>query len=50
MNSRAALADDDTSSRDQFAAKSFYPQAFGIRVTTISGTAACFLMCHGKLS
>lgn len=50
MNSRAALTNDDTSSRNQFAAKSFYPQAFGIRITTVSGTAACFLMCHGKLS
>lgn len=50
MDLRAALADNDTTGRDQLAAVALYPQSFGIRITTISGTATCFFMCHGKLS
>src|SRR5437762_10847138 len=50
MNPGAALTYDDTAGRDQFTTVAFYTQTFGIGIATISGTIACFFMCHGKLS
>jgi hypothetical protein len=46
----APLANDDAASGDQLTAKALYAKALGIGVTTVTGTAACFLMSHAIAS
>jgi hypothetical protein len=46
MHLGAALADDDAAGGDQLIAVAFDAEAFGIRIAAVSGTAACFFMCH----
>src|SRR6185369_6813435 len=41
-----ALPDQDISCQNGFAAEAFYAQPLGMRVAAVSGTAACFFMCH----
>src|SRR5690606_33036850 len=44
------LTHDDPARLDQFPAKTLYSQTFGLRITSVSGTATCFLMCHKSIS
>ena len=42
----AALADDDATGADSFAAKGFHAEAFAIAVAPVADAALTFLMCH----
>src|SRR5476651_2403072 len=46
VHAGAALADDDAACGDQLAAERLHPEALGLRVAAVPGTAACFLVCH----
>ena len=41
----AALANDDVASDNRFTAETLHAEALGLRVATVTGRAACFLMC-----
>ena len=47
---RAALPNKDIACQHLLATEALYAQALGMRVTTVAGTTACFLMCHGAKS
>ena len=40
------LAHDNVSSNHVLAAKFLHAESFRLRIATVAGTAACFLMCH----
>src|SRR5437016_6743947 len=43
---RAALTHQDVPGEHLFAAEALDPQAFGVRVAAVLGTAACLFVCH----
>ena len=46
MKTRTALADDDVARDDLLATVNLYAKSFTLRITTVLGAAACFLVCH----
>jgi hypothetical protein len=49
MYLRPTLADDDAAGKDRFSAVGFDAETLGLRIATIAGAAACFLMCHCRV-
>src|SRR5690349_15048401 len=47
MELRAALAHQDVAGDDALAAELLEAEALGLRIAAVTGTAACFFMCHG---
>src|SRR3990170_341914 len=50
VNPRAALSHENASRRNDLPTEAFDAEALGLRVATVSGASARFLVCHGACS
>jgi hypothetical protein len=45
----ATLANDDVSRQNFLSAEFLYAKSFGLGIASVTGTTACFLMCHKSI-